>query len=99
MMQYLKIILVQWLMLSATVLQASTPSPYGGKMEGGRMSADEAWQWYNRTSWYCGVNYIPANAINYTAMWDPTSFSPQVIDDELQLMQDLGMNCVRVVLQ
>lgn len=64
-----------------------------------RMTADEAWEWYNRTPWYCGVNYIPANAINYTAMWDKSGFSPHVIDKELQLMQDLGMNCVRVVLQ
>lgn len=56
-------------------------------------------EWAKNQPWYCGVNYIPANAINYTAMWDKTSFSPDVIDKELDLMEDLGMNCVRVVLQ
>lgn len=64
-----------------------------------RMTSDEAWEWYNSKPWFCGVNYIPSNAINYTAMWDKTSFSPKVIDSELQLMQDIGMNCVRVVMQ
>lgn len=98
---FLRIFLVQWLILSATTLHANLPSPNEGNTQGSlqRMSADEAWRWYNRTPWYCGVNYIPANAINYTAMWDPVSFSPKVIDNELALMQDLGMNCVRVVLQ
>lgn len=65
----------------------------------GRWTPEQAWEWYSRTPWYCGVNYIPANAINYTAMWDPASFTPKVMDEELQLMEQLGMNCVRVVLQ
>ena len=56
-------------------------------------------EWAKNQPWYCGVNYIPANAVNYTAMWDKTNFSPDVIDKELDLMEDLGMNCVRVVLQ
>lgn len=64
-----------------------------------QMSVDDAKAWYNHHSWYNGVNYIPANAINYTAMWDKTSFSPKVIDTEFQLMEELGVNCVRVVLQ
>ena len=41
----------------------------------------------------------PANAINYTAMWDKTSFSPKVIEKEMKLMKSLGMNCARVVMQ
>lgn len=65
----------------------------------GKMDKQSAWQWYDRHGWVCGVNYIPSNAINYTAMWDKSSFSPHVIDKELQLMEDLGMNCVRVVMQ
>lgn len=65
----------------------------------GTWSAERAWNWYRQQPWLCGVNYIPANAINYTAMWDKTSFSPKLIDSELQLMEDLGMNCVRVVMQ
>ena len=67
--------------------------------QGGRWTEERAWAWYRQLPWLCGVNYIPANAINYTAMWDKTSFSPTTIDKELQLMENLGMNCVRVVLQ
>ena len=65
----------------------------------GVMTKQEAWDWYRQRNWFCGVNYIPANAINYTAMWDKTSFSPKMIDEELDLMSSLGMNCVRVVMQ
>ena len=52
---------------------------------------EKAARWGKENPWYCGVNYIPANAINYTAMWDKTSFSPKVMDKELGLMEDLGM--------
>ena len=62
-------------------------------------SAEQARQWGEENPWYCGVNYIPADAINYTAMWDKTSFSPKVIEKEMKLMKSLGMNCARVVMQ
>lgn len=62
-------------------------------------SVEKANKWEEKNPWYCGVNYIPANAINYTAMWDKTSFSPEVIDQEMALMKKLGMNCARVVMQ
>jgi hypothetical protein len=64
-----------------------------------RWSKEKAEAWYKKQGWICGVNYIPSNAINYTAMWDPTSFSPKLIDKELALAESIGMNCVRVVLQ
>ena len=31
-------------------------------------SVEQALDWGKKNPWYCGVNYIPANAINYTAM-------------------------------
>lgn len=64
-----------------------------------RWTVDRAKAWAAERPWYCGVNYIPANAINYTAMWDKTSFAPELIRRELRLMTGLGMNGVRVVLQ
>ncbi len=64
-----------------------------------RWSTDKAWQWYEKQPWMCGFNYIPGNAINYTAVWDKTSFSPDVIDKELALAEKTGFNTVRVVLQ
>ena len=64
-----------------------------------RWSVEQAKAWGAANPWWCGLNYIPANAINYTAMWDKTSFSPDVIRRELKLMKDMGMNCVRFVMQ
>ena len=66
---------------------------------GKQWSAQKAWKWYDGNPWICGFNYIPANAINYTAMWDKTSFSPDVIDKELALVETTGFNTLRVVLQ
>jgi hypothetical protein len=66
---------------------------------GSQWSTAKAWKWYNSNPWICGFNYIPANAINYTAMWDKTSFSPDEIDKELALAEATGFNTVRVVLQ
>ncbi len=65
-----------------------------------RWNLQKAAQWRSeQPSWFCGMNYIPSDAVNYTAMWDKTSFSPQQIDREMALAQELGMNCARVVLQ
>ena len=64
-----------------------------------RWSQQKAWDWYNNQPWYCGFNYIPAYAINYTAMWDKTSFDAAAIDRELALAENDGMNVLRAVLQ
>ena len=64
-----------------------------------RWTAQQAMDWSAKQPWLCGFNYIPANAINYTAMWDKTSFSPDLIQQELALAAQTGFNCVRVVLQ
>ena len=65
----------------------------------GRWSEEKANNWYKQFTWLNGINYIPSNAINYTEMWDKTSFSADVIEKELALAQSIGFNCVRVVLQ
>ena len=64
-----------------------------------RWTEQKAWDWYNKQPWFCGFNYIPAYAINYTAMWDKTTFDAAAIDKELALAEGLGMNCLRAVLQ
>jgi len=66
---------------------------------GKQLSTEKAWKWYKEYPWICGFNYIPSNAINYTAMWDKTSFSPDLIDKELSLASATGFNTLRVVLQ
>ena len=66
---------------------------------GTRWTAEEAWAWYEQQGWLCGFNYIPASAINYTEMWQRETYDPETIDAELELAQEVGFNCVRVVLQ
>ena len=64
-----------------------------------RWSAQKANIWYTKQPWFCGFNYIPAYAINYTAMWDKTTFDAKAIDAELALAEAAGMNVLRAVLQ
>ncbi len=64
-----------------------------------RWPQQKAWNWFNQQPWYCGFNYIPAYAINYTAMWDKTTFDVKAIDKELALAEASGMNVLRAVLQ
>ena len=85
--------------LAVQVLAAATAAAGAADLATPRWSVEKAKAWAAANPWWCGVNYIPANAINYTAMWDKTSFSPDVIRRELRLMTDMGMNCVRFVMQ
>ena len=64
-----------------------------------RWPLEKAQAWGKRHPWYCGVNYLPANAINDTAIWDKTTFSPELIRREFALARRSGINCVRVFLQ
>ncbi len=64
-----------------------------------RWSEAQANEWYKQLPWMCGMNYIPSDAINYTALWDKTSFNPKLIEKEMKLARSIGYNCARVVLQ
>lgn len=84
---------------SAAIILLTLCVAFPAFSQNGVWSVERAEKWYDDQGWLCGLNYIPANAINYTAMWDKTSFSPEVIDRELALAGELGLNCARVVLQ
>lgn len=68
------------------------------QVAGPRWPAAKAWQWYRGQPWPCGFNYVPANSISYTEMWMDYAFDTAVIDRELSAAQDVGFNCLRVVL-
>lgn len=63
-----------------------------------RWTEERANRWYADQPWPCGFNYIPAGAVSYTEMWMPYCFDAGAIDKELALAQDVGFNCLRVVL-
>jgi len=50
----------------------------------------------NRGLWAC--NYIPANAINQTEMWQADSFDLETMDKELTWAEDPRFNTLRVYL-
>jgi len=91
------------ILIAVTLLTLSSLTSFGkndsATTPGERWSVEKAWEWYNDNPWFCGVNYIPAYALNYTAMLDKTTFDPKAMDAELALMEESGLNCARVVLQ
>jgi hypothetical protein len=70
----------------------------GGAQTGICWTKEKAQEWYAQQPWPIGFNYVPANAISYTEMWMPYAFDPKLIDKELALAEDIGFNCLRVVL-
>jgi len=64
-----------------------------------RWSRQKSWKLFKDQRWLVGFNYIPANAINTTEMWQKETVDPVTIDRELTLAEDVGLNCARVFLQ
>lgn len=73
-----------------------TASP--GPAQTNRWSRERAMDWFTSQPLPIGFNYVPANCISYTEMWMDYAFDAKLIDRELALAQDVGFNCVRVVL-
>src|SRR5689334_24990419 len=63
-----------------------------------RWSPSRAQEWFDKNGWVVGCNYIPSNAINQLEMWQEESFSPELINKELELAASLGFNTIRVFL-
>lgn len=64
-----------------------------------RWKAEKAWNWYRKTPWLCGFNFIPSTAINTTEMWQADTFDPQTIERELGWAEKIGFNTCRVFVQ
>ncbi len=64
----------------------------------GRWSEERINAWYADQPWMVGCNYLPANAINQIEMWQESTWSPEVIEKELDIAQGIGMNLLRVYL-
>lgn len=64
----------------------------------GRWSTEKANAWYAGQPWFVGANFIPSTAINQLEMWQPETFDPVTIDNELGMGEGIGMNMMRVFL-
>lgn len=83
------------LLAAGTVLGQA---PRAAAEEPGRWSADRAHRWYQAHGWLVGANYITSNAINQLEMFQPGTYDPRRIDNELGLARFHGFNTVRVFL-
>jgi len=63
-----------------------------------RWPESKAQEWFDRNGWVVGCNYVPANAINQLEMWQEETFSPELINKELETAASLGFNTIRVFL-
>lgn len=84
------------LLLAAGTVLGQAPRAAAG--EPGRWSADRAHRWYQAHGWLVGANYITSNAINQLEMFQPGTYDPRRIDNELGLARFHGFNTVRVFL-
>lgn len=79
----------------------SKDSTSNHKMQAGTAavwSAQQANDWYQAQGWLTGADYIPSNAVNQLEMWQKETFSPDLIDKEFQLAENIGFNTMRVFL-
>ncbi|MGZ3839424.1 MAG: cellulase family glycosylhydrolase [Flavisolibacter sp.] len=63
-----------------------------------RWPVAKAQEWMDKNGWLVGCNYVPSNAINQLEMWQPETFDPARINQELGWAATLGFNTVRVFL-
>lgn len=61
-------------------------------------SLERANDWVAQVGWPAGCNYNPSNSVNQLEMWQADTFSPEVIDSELELAESIGFNVIRVYL-
>ena len=63
-----------------------------------RWSMEKAKEWFARTPWQVGVNYVPSGAVNDVEMWMDGTFDPWLIGRETRLAARAGFNALRVFL-
>src|ERR1700681_2430244 len=86
----IRLVLLTLALLGGNILRAGAAEQ--------RWSQARAAAWYAPLPWLIGANYVPASAINQLEMWQPETFDPERIDQELGWAQALGMNTMRVFL-
>ena len=65
-----------------------------------RWSKEQAWSWYEHRPWVMGVNYVPSITLLGTELWQEDTHDDVMrsVRSEFELMQDIGLNSVRMFL-
>ena len=66
-----------------------------------KWSKEKAWEWYNSRPFIRGCNYMSADCANRIDQWQALGFEErfETTEKELKLMQELGFNSVRLILE
>ena len=66
-----------------------------------KWSKERAWEWYNAHPWIRGCNYMSADCVNRIDQWQALHFEERfrTTEEELKVMQELGFNSVRIILE
>ena len=67
---------------------------------GQKWSKEKIWDWYNARPWIMGCNYVPAITVCNTEMWidDVREEVLASMEKEMALMEEIGINSVRIFL-
>lgn len=90
MFQALALLVICWLGIANLNGQPSDTHP--------RWTEQAANDWYAKQPWIVGSDYIPSYAINQLEMWQPDTFDPKRIDQELGWAESIRFNTMRVFL-
>lgn len=65
-----------------------------------RWTKEQAWAWYDQRPWVMGVNYVPSITVLGRELWQEDTYEEviQSVRKEFALMQDVGLNGVRIFL-
>lgn len=65
-----------------------------------RWTKEQAWAWYNARPWVMGINYVPAITLHCMELWQEDTCEEVLasVRKEFELMQDIGLNGVRMFL-
>lgn len=65
-----------------------------------RWTKQQAWDWYNARPWVMGVNYVPSITLHCVELWQEDTYDEVIrsVRKEFALMEDIGLNSVRMFL-
>lgn len=63
-----------------------------------KWSAEKANEWYQKTPWPVGFNYVTDTATNSTDMWQAADFDAPSVSRSMDAAKEIGYNVVRVFL-
>jgi hypothetical protein len=87
---------IVFLLLALTIFLSGCEKPKSDNYQ--KWSKEQANEWYKKTGWLRGCNFIPSTAINQLEMWQQETFDAETINRELGWAADLGFNSMRVYL-